>query len=116
MGQDRHGSATTTHAVRAAIQQLQASLAQLNGELGINPKTVAKWLKRQTVNNRKTWPKEPRSTVLTEAEGAMIVAFRHHTLLPLNDCLYALQPSIPHLTRSALHRCLQWYGISRLPE
>jgi len=25
-------------------------------------------------------------------------------LLPLDDCLYALQPSIPHLTRSALQR------------
>ncbi|SDF70060.1 hypothetical protein SAMN04488105_1554 [Salipiger thiooxidans] len=46
----------------------------------------------------------------------MIVAFRRHTLLPLDDCLYALQPSIPHLTRSALHRCLQRHGISRLPD
>lgn len=27
-----------------------------------------------------------------------------------------LQPSIPHLTRSALHRCLQRHGISRLPD
>ncbi len=46
----------------------------------------------------------------------MIVAFRRHTLLPLDDCLYALQPTIPHLPRSSLHRCLQRYGISRLPE
>ena len=46
----------------------------------------------------------------------MIVAFRKHTLLPLDDCLYALQSSIPHLTRSSLHRCLQRHGISRLPE
>jgi transposase-like protein len=30
--------------------------------------------------------------------------------------LYALQPTIPHLSRSALHRCLQRHGISRLPE
>ena len=94
----------------------QASLAQLSGELGINPKTVAKWRKRATVEDLKTGPKEPRSTVLTEAEEAMIVAFRRHTLLPLDDCLYALQPTIPHLTRSALHRCLQRHGISRLPE
>jgi hypothetical protein len=28
----------------------------------------------------------------------MVVAFRRHTLLPLDDCLYASQPSIPHLT------------------
>ncbi|GAL96880.1 transposase [Acetobacter tropicalis NRIC 0312] len=46
----------------------------------------------------------------------MIVAFRRHTLLPLDDCLYALQATIPHLTRSALHRCLQRHGISRLPD
>ncbi len=46
----------------------------------------------------------------------MVVAFRRQTLLPLDDCLYALQPTIPHLTRSSLHRCLQRHGISRLPE
>jgi len=53
---------------------------------------------------------------MTEAEEAMIVAFRRHTLLPLDDCLYALQSSIPHLTRSALLRCLQRHGNSRLPD
>ena len=46
----------------------------------------------------------------------MIVAFRRYTLLPMDDCLYALQPSIPHLSRFALHRCLQRHGISRLPD
>ena len=46
MGQIRHGSATITHAVRAAIQRSQASLAQLSRELGNNPKTVAKWRNR----------------------------------------------------------------------
>ena len=61
-------------------------------------------------------PKEPRSTVLSPEEEAVIVAFRRHTLLPLDDCLYGLQPSIPHLTRSSLHRCLERHGISRLPE
>lgn len=116
MGQVRHGSATTTHAVRVAIQRSQALLATLSRELGINPKTVSKWRKRQTVEDLKTGPREPRSTILTEAEEATIVAFRRHTLLPLDDCLYALQPSIPHLTRSSLHRCLQRHGISRLPD
>ena len=64
----------------------QASLAQLSQELGINPKTVVKWRKRSTVEDMKTGPTEPRSTVLTEAEEAAIVAFRRHTLLPLDDC------------------------------
>jgi transposase-like protein len=34
----------------------QASLAQLSKELGINAKTVAKWRKRQTVEDLKTGP------------------------------------------------------------
>jgi hypothetical protein len=38
------------------------------------------------------------------------------TLLPLDDCRHALQPAIPHLTRSSLHHCLQRHGISQLPE
>jgi len=61
-------------------------------------------------------PKAPRSTVLTPEEEATAVAFRKHTLLPLDDGLYTLQTTIPHLTRSALHRCLQRHGASRLPE
>jgi hypothetical protein len=75
MSRVRHGSATTTHAVRAAIQRPQASLATLSRELGINPKTVAKWRKRATVEDLKTGPEAPHSTTLTEAEEAMVVAF-----------------------------------------
>ena len=58
----------------------------------------------------------PVSTVLTREEEAIVVAFRRHTLLPLNGFLSGLQPTIPHLTRSSLHRCLERHGISRLPE
>ena len=94
----------------------QASLRQLAKRYGINPKTVAKWKKRHSTADRKTGPSEPKSTVLSIEDEAVIVAFRRHTLLPLDDCLYALQPTIPHLTRSSLHRCLQRHGISRLPE
>jgi transposase InsO family protein len=116
MGQVHHGSATTTAAIRRAIQHSQASLRQLAKRYGINPKTVAKWKKRHSTADRKTGPSEPKSTVLSIEDEAVIVAFRRHTLLPLDDCLYALQPTIPHLTRSSLHRCLQRHGISRLPE
>ena len=83
---------------------------------GINPKTVAKWRRRETVKDLPTGPKNPSSTVLSVEEQAIIVAFRRHTLFPLDDCLYALQPTIAHLSRSSLHRCLQRHGISRLPE
>ncbi len=114
MGQVLHGSATTTEAVRRAIQHSQESLRALAKRYGINQKTVAKWKRRTSVADLPTGPKEPRSTVLSVEEEAVIVAFRRHTLLPLDDCLYALQPTIPHLTRSSLHRCLQRHGISPL--
>jgi hypothetical protein len=49
--------------------------------------------------------------VLSLEEEAIGVAFRRHTLLPLDDCVHALQPTIPHLTQSSLHRCLKRHGI-----
>ena len=116
MGQVLHGSATTTEAIRRAIQHSQESLRALSKRYGINQKTVAKWKKRSSVADLPTGPRQAHSTVLSLEEEATVVAFRKHTLLPLDDCLYALQPTIPHLTRSSLHRCLQRHGISRLPE
>ena len=116
MGQILHGSATTTHAVRAAIQRSKATAKELAAHYGLNPKTVAKWKKRDFVHDAAMGPKDPRSSVLTAEEEAVAVAFRRYTLLPLDDCLYALQATIPHLTRSSLHRLFQRHGISRLPE
>ena len=116
MGQGLHGSARTTKAIRRAIQHSQESLRTLAKRHGVNPKTIAKWKKRTSAADLPTGPKQARSTVLSAEEEAIIVAFRRHTLLPLDDCLYALQATIPHLTRSSLHRCLQRHGISRLPE
>ena len=114
MGQILHGSATTTEAVRRAIQNSQASLRELAARYGINPKTVAKWRRRASVCDARMGPREPRSSVLSKEEEALIVTFRKHTLLPLDDCLYALQATVPHLTRSSLHRCFRRHGISRL--
>ncbi len=116
MGQILHGSATTTEAVRRAIRHSQGSLRGLRSATASTLKPIAKWKARSSVSDLPTGPKEPRSTVLSAEEEAVVVAFRRRTLLPLDDCLYALQPTIPHLTRSSLHRCLQRHGISRLPQ
>lgn len=116
MGQVLHGCATTTEAVRRAIQGSQESLRALSKRYGVNQKTIAKWKRRGSTADLPTGPRQPRSTVLSAEEEAIVVAFRRHTLLPLDDCLYALQPTIGHLTRSSLHRCLQRHEISRLPH
>jgi len=54
---------------------------------GINLKTIAKWKKRASVQDERTGPKEPRSTVLTLEEEAVGVAFRRHTRLCCTDRL-----------------------------
>jgi len=103
---------------RAIVENAQGGIYQiaLDGTLiSANP-AFAHILGFATVEDLKAGPKNPRSTVLSVEEEAMIVAFRQYTLLPLDDCLYALQPTIPHLTRSSLHRCFQRHDISRLPE
>jgi transposase InsO family protein len=82
----------------------------------LNQKTVSKWRKRTCVQDAAMGPKQARSTVLTPEQAAVAVAFRKHTLPPLDDCLYALQATIPQLTRSSLHRLYQRHGISRLPD
>ena len=116
MGQVLHACARTPEAVRRAIRHSQASLRDLASRYGLNPKTIAKWPKRTSVADLPTGPREAHSSTLSAEQEAIIVAFRCHTLLPLDDCLYALQATIPQPTRSALHRCLQRHGISRLPE
>ena len=114
MGQVLHGSARTTEAVRRAIQRSGASVraGRPLRDQPDDPAEVAKAGERQRCPDGAEGHSFHR---LTAQEEAMMVAFRCHMLLPLDDCLYVLQPTIPHLTRSSLHRCLQRHGISRLP-
>ena len=71
MGQVRHGSATTTEAVRRALQHSQASQRALAKRYGVNQKTEAKWQGRTSVADVPTGPKEPRSTILTPDDEAV---------------------------------------------
>ncbi len=103
LGQVPDGGATTTAAVRRAIQQSQESqesqesLRSPASRTGINQKTVAKWRKRSSAADLPTGPKEPHSTVLSLEEEALVVAVRKHRLLALDDRLSALQATIPRL-------------------
>lgn len=101
---------------RAEIRASGDSIRTLAARYGLDPKTVAKWRARPDGADLPRGPRHRGSTVLTPAEEAMCVGFRRHAMLPLDDCLYALQLKLPHLTRSALHRLYLRHGVSRLPE
>jgi hypothetical protein len=116
MGQVLHKCAKTTEAMRREIQNSKESLKKLAKKYSITPNTVAKWRKRDYVHDSKMGPKVVKSTVLTVEEEAICVTFRKSTLLPLDDCLFALRETIPNLSRSSLHRLFQRNGISQLPK
>lgn len=111
-----HACARTPPAIRRALQTSTESQAVLAARDGISTKTVAKWRGRTSPEDAPMGPKEPHSTSLSGAEEAAALLFRRHTLLPLDDCRYALQETTPHLSRSALHRLFQRHGISQLPR
>lgn len=81
-----------------------------SGATASTRKTIAKWRKRESSADRRTGPTAPMSTVLSVEQEAIIVAFRKHTLLPLDDCLYALQATIPH--SPALHFIVVWNSMA----
>ena len=111
-----HGSARTTPRVRAELQRSKETASVLARRYGLSRTTVNKWQSRAGMADTPMGPREPRSTVLTPVEEAMIVAFRRRRLLPLDDDMGCLRDQLPKLPRSSLHRCLQRHGVSRLPD
>jgi transposase-like protein len=104
----------TPKRIRRAIQQSGDSVRILAKRYDISPTTVQKWKGRQTIEDKRRGPKVIRSSVLTEGEEETITLFRRQTLLSLDDCLYALQPSIPALSRSSLYRCFRRHKLNSL--
>jgi len=110
-----HPCARTNATLRREIQESSETTKALAARLGLNLKTVAKWRSRRTTSDARKGPR-PVSTVLSATEEALVVVFRKHTRFPLDICLAHLKPRIPALSRSALHRCLKRYRVSRIPR
>lgn len=67
---------------------------------GLNRTTVKKRRSRAMTADAPMRPSQPKSTVLTAAEEAVVVEFRRRTLL-VDDVRGCLHQSIPKLTRSS---------------
>jgi hypothetical protein len=97
MGQVLHGSATTTPAVRRAIQHSQESLEggceALRREPEDDRQVESADLGFRCRRDRKSADRLSCQLKMTP----VIVALPRHTLRPFDDCLYALQLTIPHL-------------------
>jgi hypothetical protein len=111
-----HPSARTTLAMRRAIKKSDEPIRAIAERLGVNPKTVVKWRARGSVEDAPKGPKEVASSVLSLAAEALIVVYRRRMKCSIDDCYRALRGVIPHLSRSALHRCLKRHGLGRIPR
>src|SRR5262245_36159159 len=115
MGQILHGSAKTTHAVRAAIQRSKASIQELASRYDLNPKTVMKWRKRAFLYDAPMGPKVPRSTVLSAEEELSLL--RSASIRCCRSTI-AFMPSKRPSRISRDRRCIDCsssHEISRLP-
>src|SRR5258705_13645381 len=72
--------------------------------------------RRQSVEDLPMGPQGARSTVLSVEEEACVLPSASTLSCRSMTVPYALQASIPHLTRSSLHRLFQHHDISRLPS
>jgi len=112
--QRTHGCAKTTPRIRRAIQASDEKNTVLSREYGVHRQTVAKWKARDTPFDARMGPKNPRSSVLTLNDEAIILAYRWRTRLSLNESLVRLRCLMPQLSRSALYRCLKRHGLSKI--
>jgi hypothetical protein len=116
MTQRMHPCARTTMKMRREIQDSDEPLRALAARLGVNPKTVAKWRRRRSTQDASKGPKRNDSTILAPSDEALIVVYRRRMKTTIDDCYLGLKGAIPHLSRSALHRCLQRHGLGRIPR
>jgi hypothetical protein len=100
--------------MRRAIQASDEKNTVLAKRYDVHRQTIAKWKARDTTADARMGPKNPCSSVLTPNEEAIILAYRWHTRLSLDDSLVRLRCFIYQLTRSALYRCLKRHGLSRI--
>src|SRR5271166_214323 len=92
----------------------EAGVGVLAKRYGVDRKTIAKWKARKFSSDVQMGPKNPRSKFLTLDDEVIILAYRWRTRLSLDDSLVRLRRLMPQLSRSALYRCLERNGLSKI--
>lgn len=110
-----HKNATTTPAIRKAIQESPDSIAELALRYHLHETTVRRWKKRTTQYDRSHRP-HILPTKLTAAEELLVIQLRTELRLGGEDILDVLKRGVnPTLSRSCIFRCLKRHGLNQLP-
>ena len=76
MGSLRHANAMTTARIRKEIQYSKQIIVASAKRYHVNFNIILRWKNTDSIEDGKSGPKEPRSTVLTEAEEQVVREFR----------------------------------------
>ena len=90
MRMNLHANATTPK-IRAYIQTSTAPAAELVAELGVSYRTIYRWRKRGSTEDRSRRPKR-MSISLTALEEELVCELRTQLDLPLDDIVESLSP------------------------
>lgn len=110
-----HKNATTTPKVRALIQASTETNVTLAQRFGVSVETIARWKKRNTVEDF-SHTAHRLQTTLNAGQEAIVLALRQKLDLSLDDLLAVTREFIQaDMSRAALHRMLKRHGVSRRP-
>lgn len=108
-----HKNATTTPKIRALIQASAEPNTVLAKRFGVGVETIARWKRRDTVEDGSHTPHRLQTTLTPEQE-AIVLVLRKTLGLSLDDLLAVVHEFIhPTLLRSSLHRLLKRHGVSK---
>ena len=110
-----HKNATTTPAIRAAIQNSSGTVNELAERFGVSHMTIRKWRSRTTTDDG-SHTAHRLQTTLNAGQEELVIYLRTQLRLSLDDLLSVVREFIePKMSRSALDRLLRRRGHSRLP-
>lgn len=110
-----HPKAKTNIHLRKLIKESREGSRALAARFGLNPKTILKWKKRDTLQDKPFGARIHRS-VLAPLEQKIIVKVRKHLKHNLDDLVLILKPYIPKLNRDNCYRVLVRHGLNKLPS
>ena len=111
-----HPKARTTAKIRQEIKDSGLSDREAAKVFNITRATVAKWLKRDDVQDR-SHRAHTLHTTLSATQEAIVLSLRQSLYLPLDDLLYIVRQYInPDVSRSGIARLLKREGMARLED
>lgn len=109
-----HANATTHHKQRQAIHESGESYGALSRRYHVSKATVHAWKQREVFTDKSSRP-DRIEYALSPEEEAMVLAIRAYGI-SLDDVVEAVEPVLPHVQRSSVHRLFVREGVNRLHQ